>query len=381
MKKPNHHAWLFPNCFFLFFSFYLFVKFLFVFFFMAGYEPQFLYHLTPLYLLSGLSNVQLLTLSLVLMVFDMYLHLWSSRRKLLLSFLPTTLMITGIGYTMMFNPIDISYVLHYVLFGLLLVVVLIDYQDLLKGIQPTTIPWKKESLTTPMMAQTPAPTRKKPLFARTEKPVPQPIPALVTDGLGEFKKASNDILQKMQIILDNLEQKTHKIEQLEFRIEEEQKQRTHSPQILSDQTVHPSESNTNPYSDQKNNVTPISPEETIIIKEKIQNHLVIDGMNDVVAIVQRGVFKEISKSFAGFLGYERTYLLQKNFFVFIAPRGFEDARKYYLNRLKGVSSNSFRTILVTKEKTEVLVEITVTPTIYKGDLAEFLCITQVKNEQ
>lgn len=380
MKKPNHNAWLFPNCFFLFFSVYLFVKFLFVFFFMAGYEPQFLYHLTPLYLLSGLSNVQLLTLSLVLMVFDMYLHLWSSRRKLLLSFLPTALMITGIGFTMMFNPIDISYVLHYILFGLLLAVILIDYQDLLKGIQPTTIPWKKESLATPMMVQSPAPTRKKPLFARTDKPVPQPIPASITDGFGEFKKVSNDILQKMQILLDNLEQKTHKIEQLESRIEE-QKQSTHPPQALSDQTNHPSVTNKNSYSFQKNNVTPISPEETIILKEKIHNHLVIDGMNDVVAIVQRGVFKEISNSFAGFLGYERTDLLQKNFFVFIASRGFEDARKYYLNRLKGVSSNSFRTILVTKEKTEVLVEITVTPTVYKGDPAEFLCVTQVKNEQ
>ena len=103
-------------------------------------------------------------------------------------------------------------------------------------------------------------------------------------------------------------------------------------------------------------------------------------MNNVVAVVQRGVFKEISRSFAGFLGYERTELLQKNFFVFIAPRGFEDARKYYLNRLKGVSSNSFRTLLLTKEKAEILVEITVTPTIYKGDSAEFLCVTRVQKE-
>ncbi len=379
MKKPKHHAWLYPNCFFLFFSIYLFVKFLFVFFFMAGYEPVFLYHLTPFYLLSGLSNVHLLSLSLVLMVLDTYLHLWSSRRKLLLSFLPTTVMITGIGYTMMFNPIDISYVLHYVLFGLLLAVVLIDYQDLLKGIQPTTIPLQKESLTTPMMQQTPAPSRKKPLFARTDTPVPQPIPAAITDGFGEFKKISNDVLQKMQVLLDNLEQKTHRIEQLESRIAE-QKQST-PPQTLSEQTSYPLVSNMNHSSYQKDKVTALSSEETIILKEKIQNHLVIDGMNDVVAVVQRGVFKEISNSLAGFLGYERTELLQKNFFVFIAPRGFEDARKYYLNRLKGICSNSFRTILLTKEKTEILVEITVTPTIYKGDPAEFLCITQVKNEQ
>ncbi len=347
---------------------------------MAGYEPLFLYHLTPFYLLSGFNNVHLLSLALVLMVFDTYLHLWSSKRKLLLSFLPTSLMIAGIGYTMMFSPMDISYVFHYVVFGLLLVVILIDYQDILKGVQPAVIPLKKEPLTTRMMEGTPALPRTRPLFSRSEKPVLQPVPALATESLAEFKKVSDDILQKMQVFLDDLERKTHRIEQLETTIEGS-KESMPSFNIRSDQTSLPPESKETVPRIQKNQIDTISPEETIIIKEKIQNHLVIDGMNDVVAVVQRGVFKEISNSFAGFLGYERTDLLQKNFFVFIAPRGFEDARKYYLNRLKGVTSTSFRTILLTKEKTEVLVEITVTPTIYKGDLAEFLCITQVKNEQ
>ncbi len=347
---------------------------------MAGYEPLFLYHLTPFYLLSGFSNVHLLSLALVLMVFDTYLHLWSSKRKLLLSFLPTSLMIVGIGYTMMFSPMDISYVFHYVVFGLLLVVILIDYQDILKGVQPAIIPLKKEPLTTRMMEGTAALPRTRPLFSRSEKPVLQPIPALATESLAEFKKVSDDILQRMQVFLDDLERKTHRIEQLETTIEGS-KESTPSLHIRSDQTSLPPELKESVPRIQKNQIDTLSPEETIIIKEKIQNHLVIDGMNDVVAVVQRGVFKEISNSFAGFLGYERTELLQKNFFVFIAPRGFEDARKYYLNRLKGMTSTSFRTILLTKEKTEVLVEITVTPTVYKGDLAEFLCITQVKNEQ
>ena len=120
-------------------------------------------------------------------------------------------------------------------------------------------------------------------------------------------------------------------------------------------------------------------EEKILLKEKIKNHLIVDDTSDIVAVVQRGIFREISNSFAGFLGYERTELLQKNFFVFIAPRGFEDAKKYYLNRLKGVASNSFRTILLTKTQKELLVEITVTPTIYKGDSAEFISIKEINS--
>lgn len=346
---------------------------------MAGYEPLFLYHLTPFYLLSGLSNVHLLLLSLVLMIFDMYLHLWSNKRKLLLSFLPTSLMITGIGYKMMFSPLDVSYVLHYVIFGLLLAVILIDYQDILKGVQPVIIPNKKESLTTRMMDGTPPPTRARPFYTRPHKGVPHATPSLVTDSLVEFKKASDDILQRMQVLLDSLEQKTLRIEQLES-IAKEQRKSMHPQKPLSDVKGPPPISHKNHQNIQKNHVNTISAEETIILKEKIQNHLVVDEMNKVVAVIQRGVFKEISNSFAGFLGYERTELLQKNFFVFVAPRGFEDARKYYLNRLKGVSSNSFRTILLTKEKAEILVEITVTPTIYKGDLAEFLCVTRVQKE-
>jgi PAS domain S-box-containing protein len=379
MKKPNRQSWLFPNCFFLFFSIYLLVKFLFVFFFMAAYEPLFLYHLTPFYLLSGFSNIQLLSLALGFMVFDTYLHLWSSRRKLLLSFLPSSLMVAGIGYSIMYNPLDLSYALHYALFGCLLAVILIDYQYVLKDIQPSTLPHKKDVLTTRMMEGTLTRTKTNHLFARNEKRIPQPVPSPVTVNLAEFNKISNGILQKMQVLLDDLERKTFRVEQLETAIEA-RKEHTPSLKTLSNLTSLPPESKEPRYNIQKNQIQTISPEDTIILKEKIQNHLVIDGINDVVAVVQRGFFKEISNSFAGFLGYQRTELLQKNFFVFIAPRGFEDARKYYLNRLKGVTSNSFRTVLLTKDNVEVLVEITISPTIYKGDSAEFLSVTQVKNE-
>jgi PAS domain S-box-containing protein len=103
-------------------------------------------------------------------------------------------------------------------------------------------------------------------------------------------------------------------------------------------------------------------------------------MDNNVAVIQRGIFRDISNSFADFLGYERAELLQKNFFVFVAPRGFEDARKYYLNRLKGITTNSFRTVLLTKAQTELLVEITVAPTVYKGDSAEFLSIKEIKDQ-
>ena len=167
MNKFSRHSWLFPCCFFIFLSIVLTVKFIFIFFFGTAYEPEFIFDLTPLNLLSGLSNVQLLALSLTVMVLDMYLHLWSSKRNLLLSFLPTSLMLSGVGFTMMFSPIDLSYVFHYILFGLLLLVVLIDYQYVLKGVKtPAMLVKKKEAIHIEKKNQKPARARN--LFVKKE---------------------------------------------------------------------------------------------------------------------------------------------------------------------------------------------------------------------
>ena len=117
---------------------------MFIFFFRAAFEPKFIFELTPFYLLSGLSNVQLGLLSLMVILADMYLHLRSGKRNLLLSFLPTSVMLSSLGFTIMFSPMDIAYVYHYSLFGCLLLVVLIDYQYVLTGVETPTIIRKKE---------------------------------------------------------------------------------------------------------------------------------------------------------------------------------------------------------------------------------------------
>lgn len=287
-------------------------------------------------------------------------------------------MIAGMGVTIMYSSLDIAYIFHYFVFGCLLIVVLIDYQYLLKGIEPLAVSPKKETVLLRKIQQKPAHQRK-PLFTRSAKHTQQqPVMTVLPESIIELKNVSDTILQKMQLIIDDLGKKTLQIERLEQKFEEQKKfdyhqkiESNHSdfqvtfPQETQERDRHP--------------VQDISTEEEILLKEKIENHLVIDELNDIAAVVQRGIFKEVSNSFAGFLGYERTELLQKNFFIFIAPRGYDDARKYYLNRLKGITSNSFRTILLTKANTEMLVEITVTSTIYKGDSAEFLSIKVVNN--
>lgn len=312
------------------------------------------------------------------MVFDMYLHLRSGKRNLLLSFFPTSVMLSSVGYTIMFSPMDISYVFQYVLFGCLLLVVLIDYQSVLKSVETPLIPTKKASVAMKITGNKPAPIRTKSLFIKNAKLSQQPMVPFITESIVELKKVSDTILQNMQIIVGDLERKSVRIERLEQEFDE-QKHLIHQEKMFTKQDISSLQSKEKVRFDGKNLERHIPTKDEIILKEKIENHLIIDGMNDIVAVIQRGIFKEISNSFADFLGYEQIELLQKNFFVFISPRGFEDARRYYLNRLKGVTANTFRTVLLTKAHTEVLVEVTVTPTVYKGDSAEFLTVNEVKN--
>jgi PAS domain S-box-containing protein len=309
------------------------------------------------------------------MVVDLYLHLRAQKRTLLLSFFPTALLLSGVAYTMMYSPIELSYIFEYTLFGCLLGVILIDYHYVLHGIDSSRMPQPREAMIRNIRVERPDVFRAKSFFTRKQTQLPQasPPPVVKDNNVLELKKVSDEILQKLHIILDDLERKTLRIEQLELK-----------SQATTERTINGTLSHhrTTPSSEYMNLNTPLKhnhTEEKILLKEKIENHLIVDNTNDIVAVVQRGIFREISNSFAGFLGYERTELLQKNFFVFIAPRGFEDAKKYYLNRLKGVASNSFRTILLTKTQKELLVEITVTPTIYKGDSAEFISIKEINS--
>jgi PAS domain S-box-containing protein len=378
MKKIRSHAWLFPTCLLIFLSIYLLVKFIFIFFFSAAYEPHFIFEFTPLYLLSGVSNAQLLSLSLMAMIVDLLLHLRSGKRNLLLSFLPTTVMLSSIGFVVMVSPMDLSYVFHYSLFGVFLLVVLIDYQSVLKGVETPMMRRKKEPISMNIAKEEPLVIQRRFLFTKNAKLSQRPAEPFVAESILELKKVSDAILQNMQVIVDDLERKTVRIERLE-QVFEEQKNLIQHEKMFPKQGISSFQPKEKVCFDGKKLERHISTEEEIVLKEKIENHLIIDGMNDIVAVIQRGIFKEISNAFADFLGYERTELLQKNFFVFISPRGFEDARKYYLNRLKGVTANTFRTVLLTKERSELLVEVTVTSTVYKGDSAEFLTVNEVKN--
>jgi PAS domain S-box-containing protein len=262
-----------------------------------------------------------------------------------------------------------------------MLIVLVDYHYLLKGIVAPRFFKKTEPAALPRYEPPPIQRPPAPSFlVKRAQPVLQSPPPRIPEKSTNMPRESELILQKIQQVVEDLEHKAVRIENLENKIQQQRQDARSSEKTSPSAPVIPIQEQLNAPLNQKDHVRPISSEEKIILKERIENHLIIDEMDQVVAVIQRGIFRDISNTFADFLGYERTELLQKNFFVFIAPKGFDDARKYYLNRLKGANTNSFKTVLLTKGENEIPVEITITPTVYKGDSAEFIRIKEIKNE-
>ena len=138
MDQRNLVIWNIPFYFFIFLGFFLTLKFIFIFFFRAAFEPKFIFELTPFYFLAGMNNLQLIFLSLLVVASDMYFHINLSKKNLYRSFIPTSCMLTGLGLGIISNAVSISNLPQYLFFGLLLFILIIDHRRTL--IFPETLP-------------------------------------------------------------------------------------------------------------------------------------------------------------------------------------------------------------------------------------------------
>ncbi len=223
----------------------------------------------------------------------MVLHLQSSKRNLLLSFPPTALILTSIGFTMMFNPMDLSYAFHYVLFGCLLLVVLIDYQYVLKGVDAPRLFKRKESVAITIKEPKPVVTRPLSLFSKKAIPAQQLARPLVPENVAGFKRTSAAMTQKIQNVGEDLQRKPARIEKLEKKIQQQQ-----NTSFLVEKNLPAPDFASLDLKDSvpvkhKNLIQNIPSEEQIILKERIENHLIIDEMDNNVAVIQRVIFRFI----------------------------------------------------------------------------------------
>jgi len=132
-----------------------------------------------------------------------------------------------------------------------------------------------------------------------------------------------------------------------------------------------------PKSEIKSNVSSLQSEDVSKPEENVAQddyHDILDKITQGAAIIQRGILKQVNNSFAELIGFDDDELMNKNLFDFIAPEGFADLEKYYLNRLKGEDVSTYETILLTGDDQKIPVEINIKPTLYNGETAEMAVV-------
>jgi PAS domain S-box-containing protein len=111
-----------------------------------------------------------------------------------------------------------------------------------------------------------------------------------------------------------------------------------------------------------------------------ESHESLDKISQSAAIIQRGILKQINTPFADLLGYTVDEVVETSFFDLIAQDGLAGIEKYYLDRLKGESISTYKTVFLTKDENKVNVEVSIKQTIFNGEKAEIALIKNLENK-
>lgn len=385
MKKDDFIKYFiryFPIIFFLLIAIFILIKFIFIVLFRAAFEPQFIFDFTPYYLLTGVNNVDLLLLSLLVIIFNVYLHFKISKKNIMLSFIPTGIMLAGLGIRIAGEEISEHYIIQYLMFGLLLVIAIIDQKQILMFSDMITR-FKSEPVITNTVIEKPVNSGVK----NSDLPVSvfgrplriegfDEILSIHKETLIEIRAMVKDDVQKAQTIMKELEKKSEKIDYLSKEIEERRKKLVEEEKLFRRHILS--------SFNEKNPVKPVvnikeSNLDSIKKEEKIRQPTMLDDFLGSAAIMKQGILKQVSQPFVELLGYETDSLLDKNLVDFISPESLSDFEKNFLIRSKGKLISSYNTVLLTKYNKKIHVEITIKPMIYDNKVVDLLLIRNLDN--
>ena len=379
MKDDKRLPWVLSYSFYMFFTFYLAVKFVFIFFFFAENKPNFIFRFTPGFLISGFENEQLLFLALIVFFTGSYLHYKPTKKNMILSFIPTIILIAGMGIAVSSMKFSMSNLLYYVVFTSLIVVLLIDHRRLLDHPE-TLLKISDESFLKEFIDLDVSGSKTKPVV---EKKLRRPalaggvvakakkIDVVTADICVEKDKISKSIIQdevflEKQKIIDDLERRTERLDRLENEMEMRRKKLVEQEKIITDLII----SSSSTKNKQKSFV------------KKIMNSSSddFDDIKESAVLVQRGKMKKINQFFADSIGYNVDEMVDKNLIHFIVPEGFSEVEEFYLKRLKGKAVSSFETVFKTKENKKLHVSVKTKPVLYDGKKAEIVILKKINKK-
>lgn len=363
--------WCFPCYFFMFLAFFISVKFVFIFFFETSFEPEFIFDLTPFYLLSGLDQLQLLFISLVFLIVDAYLHYHSTRKNLIYSFVFTITLLLGTGIAITSRSLIFNNIFYYIIFLCLILVILIDHRHILDYPDYLDEIYKDRSG----------------LPSRSKRPVfqffPKEFPTLNLENIAFSKPSSKtDVsrgeLRKASELLVKLENKKQKLGDLEEEIERRRKilvgDEQHLHNDLSDLTGLDSLSPS--FFKTKEVIDEFSKD----LKEKDSVDF-FDDIEESAFIVRKGKIKKVNQKFLDILGYDVVDIVDKNFLSFIVPKDYSKLQRYYLKRLNGKSVSSYEVGFKTKDNDKVFLNVELKSTIFNGKKAQIAVVKKINDKK
>jgi hypothetical protein len=369
---------------------------------MGAFFPQFLFDFTIFYSFSGLDNTQLLFIGMVVILTNLYLHIALSKKHLLYSFPLSLFLLGGIGLRIATSPFSLSYLFHYLIFSLLLLVLVVDHRlylyipaEFKAPLAKTRVEVEKVSL---------------PSFSSIH-PKPVTTGSNISSIVSTFSKAITDVKNTMMTKLGlgspspSTAASYDKSSDASF---------TSSPLTEDASTeltdfIHPVEKNANYIKTTKQLITDLESIsldhlDSKINKTKLEDHsfldsffstpskplvkqqptdssdlsTILDTLDEGAVIISRGVVKAVNDKFASLIEKPKTDILDHDFINFIAPEGFASFKSHCSQRLAGESTQSFPVVLLTKKYEKVPLQAMIKPVKIHGKEIE-ITIFQHKN--
>ena len=300
------------------------------------------------------------------------------------SFLPTGIMLAGLGVRIAIGEMNVLSVLHYLLFGCLLVITLIDHKHFLMFPEIIVAP-KKEVVPSKTAFGKPIIARAEPKVAEVpviEKPIRiegiDEILTLHKETLSGLRELVKDNLERAETVMEEIERKAKKIDKLGEEIEERRKNLVQEERLFRRRFISSLGKDIH--------VKPIRGENGLAFDvetrgETSDQHTMLDDYLESAAVVKRGILKQVNQPFVELLGYETDMILETSLLNFIAPEGLSGIEDYYLNRLKGETVSAYKTVVLTKDNNKLPVEISIRPTILNGKKAEIAVIKKLDKKE
>jgi PAS domain S-box-containing protein len=360
------------------------VKFIIIYFFRAAFEPTFMFDLSPYYLLSGVNNLDLILISLIIIWFNVFFHLKVSKKNLMFSFLPTGIMLSGLGARIAIGEIDTLSVLHYIVFGCLLIIALIDHKHFLM-LPETIITPRKEQVLPKTVIDKPISSKpgiQAPQTTVIEKPIRiegiDKILTLHKETLSSLNTLIKDDIQRAEVMMKEIENKANRIDRLGEEIEERRRNLVRDERLFKRRFISSMDKDIKVKSSRKDDESLFGFETEI---ETQDQNTMLDDYIESAAIVQRGILKQVNQRFIDLLGYETDMIIDTSLLNFIAPEGLPGIEKYYLNRIKGEKLSTYRTVVLTKDNIKLPVKISIKPIIIDGKKAEIAVLKKLDKKE